>query len=559
MSPAPHPLGIVPAPSVAVKVRSFTGAQVVDYWSTVQRNDALSIELLYKKVGGLNTFQFTLANDIDDPLFPGMTCEFFVNGDHWGTGYADIIPGADTDTAGIVITGKGFVHKLKNLVINETYTAQTIDAIIKDVASTYLTPDLQVLYDVAKIQTPTITGIDIEFKDKRLDQVFDSLLEICNTSYATAQYRYFVDKDRYLNFELISTDDVAIYYEGFDYQSPEVETINNKLVNKILAYRTEVADPKAVEYVATYSDADSITNNGEQAEKLTFPDYATTLTIKNISDSIIAQYKDPFTKIQISNLPITEVPEFGFYRIVNKRQRFFQDVATFESLTNWNTTGMATTVPTISDAHVFTGRAALKLVTASGSDGEIMFKNISPIISFPTVFKFNAYLDNIVAVGEADVIISDTFGNIITLPVGQNNEPSGQWLKYTVLIDIINETALLAVDIDGSTSGLMLVDIDISTSGNLRLQKLLQAGILNLDKVTVEAKTDLVTEMYFDQFSVESVSYKQHTLILEEAALSLGRSQLTALVLGDSSDSIIKEINDETAAGKAALEVFSKQ
>lgn len=543
--------------SVGVKIFSATGALVADYYNNTETNDGLALRLKVLKNGGLDTFVMTLANNAEEPLFTGMICKFYVDGVLWFTGFATSIPEVDTESASIAVEGNGFWHKLKTVIVNEAYTAQTLDYIIKDIASTYLSTDLQVLYDVAKIATPSVTGIDVEFNDKRLDEVFDSLLDICNADFSTAQYRYFVDEERELNFALISTVVSGALFEGFDYQNPNVERVADKLINKILAYRTTAADKNEVEFVASYSDADSVSNHGEQAQKLTFPDYIVTAGIQRVAESLIERFRYPLTKIMVNDVAMTAPADFGFYQIVNKRQRFSRDAANFESISGWDISNLFSTTPTVSTEHVFTNRTALKLVTAAGSAGDYMFKTFNVPVYFPTYFKFYAYLDD--AAAAFTVLLTDTFGNDVSVDVGGNNEPIGEWLKFSVPIAIVYAPGLLYVDKDVSNGGLMRVDVDGSTYGNLKLLKLLVDGVLNVSTIRITMDADVASTCYLDQFSLEASAYKQHTLMLEEIEYTLDKTRLANMAFGDSDDNIISEINKQTAAGKAALDVFSKQ
>lgn len=542
--------------NVAVKIYSATGALVADYWNNVGNNAGLAVTLKTKKIGGLDKFEFSLANNFMEPLYNDMECRFFVDGVHWDTGYATRIPEPDDDSASVVIEGLGYWHKLKNVVVNESYTAQTLDTIVKDIASGYLGSDLRVLYDVAKISTPSVSSIDIEFNDKKLSEVFERLLAIANYDYSTTQYRFFVDKDRYFNFGPISNDIQAALFEGYQYQDPQINRKKDKIINRILAYRTTAADPSAVEYVATYSDADSVANNGTKEEKLTFPDYVNTSTIQGICEGIVAKYKDPLTTLEIQSIPVVAPMEYGFYRLDNKRLAFYRDVAEFESLSDWDSF-LSFTTASISTEHVLTNRTSMKLVTAAGSSGEYLENTFSTPVYFPTFFRIYSY--RVDAAAAYTVRIFDSFGNTVDIPVGHNNEPTGEWIKYTVKINVETATALLCVDVDASTSGLLRVDIDASTFGNLRVQYLISEGIVNIAKVQIIMDTDAASSGYFDEFAVETNAYKRHELILEEAEYDLTKSRLASLTLGDTADSIIDEVLKGTRSGDVALGVFAKQ
>lgn len=543
--------------NVAVKIYSTTGALVADFYNNVECNAGLTIRLNTTKNGGLDTFEFDIANNFEAPLFNGMICKFYVDGVHWDTGFADTIPEADSSRALVTVTGKGFHHKFKTINVNETYTSQTLDYIVKDIASSYLTDELQVIYNVANIATPTVAALTMEFKDKTLERVFESLLSICNADYANAQYRYFVDKDNELHFELISNDISDILFEGYHYQRPEVEIVSSKLVNKVLAYRTTAANSKEVEYVDTYSDVDSIANHGEVAKKITFPDYLIDSAVERMSDFYIEKYKEPLTKFTLEDVAVEEPSTFTFHRLINKRQVFFRTVAQFEDLTNWDRDGLSATTVSISNDEVFTNRTALKLVCAAGSQDEFMELTLDTPIYFPSFFRLFCY--KVHADAHFIVRLIDTYGNTLDLPIGSNNEPVSEWLQYKVNITFETEGALLDTDYDVSNDGLMRVDVDASNYGSVQLYKLVRLSVINLSRIQIIMDNATASTAYFDEFSVQASAYKQRELILEEAMYTLNKASKAELVFGDQVDSLIDEITKKSKAGEAALEVFSKQ
>ena len=65
----------------------------------------------------------------------------------------------------------------------------------------------------------------------------------------------------------------AMYFEGYNYQDPDIENDASDIVNQVQLYRTISGDDKNTEYVATYNDQDSIDLYGLYERKLTFSDY----------------------------------------------------------------------------------------------------------------------------------------------------------------------------------------------------------------------------------------------------------------------------------------------
>lgn len=542
--------------NVSVKMYSITGALVADYYNNVANNEGMEITLIFDKIGGLDTFEITLANNFKDPLFPDMDCQIFVDGVFWAQGFVDTVPELDSSSAEVIISGKGYFHKLSTVIVNETYTAQTLDFIIKDIASTYLTTDLHVMYDVLKVLPPVVTNVSIEFKDKTLDKVFNSLLEIANFDYNDDQYKYFIYK-RYFYFTTSSLATDSVWFEGYNYHSPVVETYKDKLINKILAYRTTVADDSVVEYVATYSNADSISRNGTASTKFTFPDYVDTTSMEKMCLAYIEKYKEPITKMELQEVEVSSPVPWAKTRLINQRLEYYKSVSKLENLDGWTLTNLTNTTPSISSDEVFTDRTNLKLVTAVGSQDDYMFMSPDPIIYFPTFFKVYSYRTN--AGSMFTFRLSDSFGNILDVPIGHNNEPINEWVKYNIPIALRIGHELLYADKDVSNGGLLRLDYDASNFGNNKIDFLLVEGILNLYRIDLLVDSDIAATSYFDRLDILSSSYKEHTLPLERAQYRLGKARTADLSFGDIRDSIVDEIVAKNKSGESALAVFSKQ
>lgn len=547
--------------ALLLKVLSPTGALVADYWNNTEKNDGLSFKLKTEKIGGLIEWTVKMKNSIEEPLFTGSQFQFWVDGVHWFSGFVDHIPDIDTDAAEIEITGVGYWKKLTTVVVNESYSSQTLAYIVDDVCTTYLTDDLQVTYDALKVSVPTVTGVTMEFNDQSLDAVLQELLGVANASYETAQYRIGVDKERDFIFELIDSDPIAAFSEGYDYQHPDVDDSESKLINTILAYKASAVSSSTVGYVDTFTDVDSVGDYGEHAEKVTFPSFIDDTTVEAVCDGIIEKYAHPLTRVKIKDLKIDDVFNFGFYTAINKRQRYYRPVTKFNDLTDWDVTAAPDTTITISDEQVYAGRRAMKVVTGTGSSDDYIVTYPDNAVRSPQMFNLYVYLAT--AGAKFTIKVSDSFGNIANIPIGYSNEPINEWLKYEVDIEIRYETAIMEVDSPTATGDTEDFEVDSPTAtgdeNDFELRALTNVGILNLYKIEITMDVDIATTAYFDAFNVEASSYKPHTLVLEEAEYNLGKSRLLDLVLGNQSDSIIKEINSETAAGRAALNVFAKQ
>lgn len=545
-------------PNVTVKLTSWTGAEIATYRSNTETNSVTNVRVSESARHGIESFSFELSNDILDPLFTNMVCNIYVDGVWKSGGYTEVIPGIDSFQDKLTITGKGWAHKLKTVVINESYVDDSLDTIVKHVASTYLGADLGIIYNVANISVPVINNLYLDFNDKTLWDVFDTLIDIANFDYPNTNYRalpWFEAQEFY--FDTPIAEPVAKWFEGYQYHNPKVETISNKLVNKVLTYRTTQADDKVTEYVATYSNAESIANYGEHAKKITASDYYVTNGLSKIADSIINRYKDPLTRVTIDNLDLDVVPLF--HRVVkfaNFRRTFFKTINQMESLTGWNVTNLLNTVASISTDQVYTNRTSMKLVSSVGSANDEMVYTLPEIIYSPTNFRIFAYKEELGS--EYTVILTDSFANEVSVTIGGNNEPIDEWIEYKILINLEVGVETLAADENITTEDDLYVDKDGSTEDIIGIDYLIRDGILNIATVKIVVNSNIVATTYFDEMSVEASVPVEHTLWFEGAEYNYSASRTAKVTFGDTQDSLIDEVKKSVKHGNTAFDVYSK-
>jgi len=552
----------------------------------------LNAKINEKKIGGVDKFSFNIPRNVDIPITRNTECYFYINGELWKSGYVKEVPKSDQTDPVLTVCGEGFHKRLLKKVINETYTAQTLDAIIKDVANTYLGSDLGIYYDVSKIDTPTINNITIEFKDKNLFEVFETLLEIANYDYENYKYRFYIDNDKDFVFELISDNFQTKLFEGYQYQLPEVSVDNSKIVNKILAFRTINGTPKEVEYVAAYQDTESQGQFGIFERKITFPDYMDTTTISKICAFLLTRKSFPENKIKIENYEVSSALVFGKYGIFNRREKYWRIIADCNTLSGWDI-HLSNTTFELSETHVLTGKRSLKFTTAAGSDGEYVEYVLDEAIPLPQIVRIFTYFGSITI--EFRVTFYDDFGNEIIIDPGSSNQTllSNQWIKLSEEIDQKTIVDNMIVDPNGATDD-FIINLDVMTEddldvryeimvdniladpngdtddlevnlsaivdGNLDVKYREQSGLLGVKKVRITMLTDTVAVFYIDRIDVLANIYNFYELQLEEIEYNLASIGLFAnMNFGEKEDSILDEIKDQVKEGNVALGIFSKQ
>lgn len=299
------------APSgITVSLYSRSGDLYEQFSDTNLTGQLLSANLRIEKRGGLDTFDFTIPRNKDIPITRNNIVKFEVDNNVWYTGYVTDVPLPDQRNPLLTIRGKGFMHRLAEILVgSETYSFESLFLIIADLGTTYLGADAGVYYKESKIRVPATSALDMEIVDRTLLDVFNELLNVANEDYDNYKYRFYIDNEQELVFELLFDDYLRNLYEGVHYQNPTVSIDTSQLINKILTYRTQTGVTDTVEYVNTVEDTGSQNRYGLAEEKLTFPDYISAATITNIADYIIKRNKDPQTIISISDLDITKITE----------------------------------------------------------------------------------------------------------------------------------------------------------------------------------------------------------------------------------------------------------
>ena len=477
---------------VQLQLRSPTGEVLAYLSDTDESGKILNARVIERKIGGVEKFNFQIANDTDLPITRNTECFFYVSGVLRFVGQIVEIPLPDQDNPVLELEGNGFYKNLYKKVINQSYTNQTLNAVVTSVASTYLGADIDIFYDAGKIAVPSISNIDIEFKDKNLFEVFTKILQIANNDYENAKYRFYVDNEKDLVFELMDETLQTVLFEGFQYQTPEVSEDNSNIINKVLTFRTTSIDPKTAEFVATYQDTASQGRYGLFERKITFPDFIDTTTIAKIADFILKRRSLPQTKIAIENVEIfrtdkrfTELGilnngsgdddwevdqtgsvrdqvkmtsgirrglqeiEFGNWGIANKRSLFWAIVAECDTLTGWDLTNLVVTTAVLSSTRVLTGRQSIKFTTGAGSENEYAEFTLSQEIPLALLARIYLYFEG--TVDKIRVTFYDTFGNDKSIEFGT--------IEDSFEVDILlPDTDDLEVDYSGGTD---ILDVDI--------------------------------------------------------------------------------------------------
>lgn len=410
-----------------IRIISDTGEVVSLLSSDTRQGSILNTTIVAEKIGGLKEFTFTLDRKTDVPLFNSMICEIYLEGSKKFTGYTLTVPTVESNNPELFIEGRGFYFKLEEKFITQTFTSTTIEAAIAAINLT----GTGVKYNASKIDA-NVSLTNIEFKDKSIENILTSFLKIANQDFNTTEYIWGVDEEMELYFYPIPEEPKASLFEGFQFQTPSVDVID-EVINTVDAWRTKTGAPGETEFVATYIDSGSIDRNAPRARKLIFPDFANASDIQNIADAIIQRNLDPKKRIKISNLNIG-VLDFGKYNISIKPEEYFSVINEADSLDGWDLSGAPNMPVTVSDEQVLTGRASLKFEPNASAQGNFARYTLPIKLNAPLLLRVYVYFLN--DPSDISVIFSDSFSSSITItPDSTNTAAVNQWLKYTDTID----------------------------------------------------------------------------------------------------------------------------
>ena len=575
---------------VQLFLKSPTGETLTILADSDRSGILLNAKVKTVKQGGVEEFTFDLPKTFDLPITRNTQCHFYVNNTLWFIGLVKEIPLPDQDEPVLTIVGEGFYKRLDNKIITATYTAQTLDTIVKGIASAELGADVGVFYDVAKIDVPVLSGLDVQYKDTSLLKVMMELIQAANYDYSNDKYRFYVDNEAELVFEHLPNTTRKGLFEGFQYQRPDVSEDNSQMVNRIVVFRTQSGSPKNTEYVLTVDQLDSQSRYGLFEKKLTFANYLNATILNSIVNGIFDRRALPTVKIEISDYEIEAPVDYGEYLVSNRRRPYRFLVNDCDSLTGWDVSNLSITTVAIDDTRVLTGRQSIEVTVADGSSGEYMEYELPEPIPFPKKGRVFLYFTAITPA------ISITFysvdGNEITIQLGQldtllqadtgvlfdqqieadvpptedievtilNGSIIDQWVRLEEDIEFITQLEAFQVDDGGGLEDLEVIYATGPLTDTFSISEVQQEGILDIKKVRITILSNAAAVFYIDRIDALAEIFNSRRLQLEEAEYILSAVGLFAnLSFGERADSVFTEINNKIEDGDIALSIASKQ
>ena len=539
---------VIGRPTILIEIKSISGQTYEILDASVDSSSLLDVRITFNKIGGLSEFSFQLEKTTEVILSKNSTLKFYVNGLSWGTGYVEIVPTLEQSDPVIKVEGKGFFHRLKNTIVNESYADETLAYIHNDVCSKYITKGLDILYILSNQNIPNITGVTIEFKNKTLFDTLFTLISIMNKDYPTEEYIFYIDEEKELVTALLPSDIQDVFFEGHDFIGVELNNDYSNTKNKITVYRATSGSGNSTELVGTYDDTPSQEKHGLFESKMTFPNFVDTGTIENIITFIFAKYGEPLKSINIKDLRLYNRLSFGRYTLNSFRQLFLQSLVGIEDTDSWETTNMYNTAISTDFTRALNGRSSLKIESTSSSKNDYMTFVLEEKIAFPKKARIVVYYDGVTLPCKITFYSSTSSVelpiSIVEVPIGIDDTGD----EYELTVDSGGVEYNLAADVNVSAIAdqWLLLDIDLSY-------------LKELVEIRFEVSANVVTTMFLDAVQIQANSYPYNTLTLEEIEYRLTVGTINAnCSFGQKAFSLIDELKEGIKENNIALDIFSK-
>jgi len=539
----PDEADITVGAGIELQFFSPTGEFVGLVGTSFDKANLTGLQIVQKKNKDVEKASFSITRLTDIPFYNQMECRAFINGNWWFSWELLLKPNEDRSDPEYVYEGKGWSYYMDVIKVTKLYENKTLEFILQDLISDDVANNTPVLYNPALINPPSYTVTKLELKKKTVRKALQEVLKIANVDYQNEQYRWGVNKEKQFFFEEIGRDVERGFFEGYDYQEPDVKENLKSVVNQIDIYRA-VEDSQDVTFVSRVEDAESQGLYGIRNKDITLSDFVDTTTAERIATAIIERFKDPLIEISAEDLRTEDNPyNIGFFNINNKRFTYTDIINEFENLSDWTVTAPNTTI-TETQEKVLSGKKSFKIVTTANSSGDQMEYELPEQINFPT--SVSMYFSQS-AVGEAFTIeLEDEDGNTIS-----TNDSS--------IILLEDGGQLLLEDGGGIAQEALTSGIESKLLVDFQKITLSATGLDNIKKVRILFVASSVFTLYLDRLEAFSNTYKQNTLTIDKIEYRQeGNSIRSNIIFGEEIDNVINDIKKLDDKAINTINIFQK-
>ena len=208
-------------------------------------NEATNIRWEYKRIGGCAGFSFTLprafnnlgwvSGDFNVRIYKRTAAGTFTL---WYQGLIEDRSPILGDKENIQVRGYGYSTQLERILINETYSAQEISAIVTDILDNYIITDTDIAYSAGDIEATTFTVDSLEFKNVTAAEALKTLADLAGTR------EWGVDKDRNFFFKARSEVLNFNWWIGSNINNVNLADTFRDIVNRIVIEGGDVTGTK---------------------------------------------------------------------------------------------------------------------------------------------------------------------------------------------------------------------------------------------------------------------------------------------------------------------------
>jgi len=212
----------------------------------------------------------------------------------WFTGFIQSIPQVGQKRP-FEYSGFGFYEQLDWVTVTGTYESQDVAVIVKDIIQNTVAPNTQIIYNAAKVESPSYTVEKIDFDHTYAKDAIQTLADMAQ------DFEFGVDNSREFYFRPIDTVVHYSFWTGKHFQDIEIEQLPHTVRNKLYIKIGEI-QAGGTNIIGSVQSDPSINNYGLREEVIDVPESMNATDAQRWATEILNKMKDPAVKAGITNV-----------------------------------------------------------------------------------------------------------------------------------------------------------------------------------------------------------------------------------------------------------------
>lgn len=282
-----------------------TGLKVGEISSEIQNSPLInaSFELLTNGCGAFEILLSQLPKELEDIDYNyRVDIHLFGDENPWYSGYILHLPEEGTTEIGWEYSGFGYYNQLNNKRVNRSYENKQVSYIVRDIISTIIEPETDIVYDALKIEATFYEVKSIRWDRAPAKEVMKRLSELA------LGYEFGVDEERDFFFRQKDTainEDARFWvgkHLGTFVSKKDVEPVRNRLF--IHSGKVTGAAGAKTNYVCTVEDVGSIAAYDVREDSLTMPAVLENADAQQWGNYKLTELKDPVQTGKITGIEV---------------------------------------------------------------------------------------------------------------------------------------------------------------------------------------------------------------------------------------------------------------